>query len=119
MKDQIHEAGMAIVAFISGLVPAALGAIVSLVYEAGLTWSQRFLQFAVGVTVSYFAKGFFAGAATLFGWSLNDYILQSVGFVLGMIAFKATPKFIAGCIERVAELPGAIFDRFLPRKDRP
>jgi len=113
MKEHIHEAGMAALTFLGGLVPAALGAAVSLTYETGLTWGQRAIQMAVGITVSFFVTNLTSGI-----WSLSAYVAQAIGFVMGMIAFKATPKFIAACTEKVAELPAAIFDRFFPRKDR-
>ena len=116
MKDLLHEFGGAMMAFLTGLVPAALGAAVSLAYETGLTWSRSFLQMSVGIVVSYFGTGVIR---VLWPWGQPDpFVIQAVGFVVGMIAFKATPKFIAGLSERVIEIPAAIFDRFFPRKDR-
>jgi hypothetical protein len=38
-----------IVTLAIGLSPAALGALVAVSYERGLTWADRFTQFAVGV----------------------------------------------------------------------
>lgn len=116
MKDLLHELGSTLLAFFVGLVPAALGAAVSLAYETGLTWSRRFLQMSVGIVVSYFATGVIR---VLWPWGHPDpFVIQAVGFVVGMIAFKATPKFIAGLSERVTDIPAAFFDRFFPRKDR-
>ena len=115
MKDQIHEAGMAVLTFLGGLVPAALGAAVSLTYETGLTWGQRAIQMLVGITVSFFVTNLASGI-----WSLNGYVAQAIGFVMGMIAFKATPKFISSCVTVAAELPGQLRDRllaFFPKKD--
>ena len=114
MKDVLHDAGTSLLALLAGLVPAALGAAVSLAYETGLTWTQRFVQLAVGTTVSYFATNLIGGM-----WSFNAYVLQAIGFCAGMVAFKATPKFIAACTEKVADVPAAVFDRIFPREDRP
>lgn len=114
MDKLLHELAAAILSFLIGLVPAALGAAVSLAYETGLTWSRRFLQMSVGVIVSYFAGGAIGAVMTL-----NPFVLQAVGFVIGMIAFKATPRFIAGASDRVPDTALAVLDRFLPRKDRP
>jgi hypothetical protein len=115
MDKILHELGATALAFLAGLVPAALGAAVSLAYETGLTWSRRFTQMSVGIVVSYFATGVIR---VLWPWGVPDpFVIQAVSFVLGMIAFKATPKFIAGLSERVTDIPAAFFDRFFPRKD--
>jgi len=90
-------------------VPGAAGAAVSLVYEQGLSWSKRVTQMMVGITVSYFARNM---AHSLTGW--DDYLLQAVGFVVGMTAFKATPALIAGVVER-APLLLTLADRFLKK----
>ena len=81
-------------AFLAGLTPAALGAAVSLAYEKGLTWTERFVQMAVGVIVS-----FFVSRAADAVWPLDPFVLQAVGFVTGMIAYKATPRFTGAAAE--------------------
>lgn len=118
MDKLIHELLATAATFIVGLLPAALGAAVSLAYETGLTWSRRFVQMSVGVVVSYFATG---ALAALWPWGSPDaFVIQAVGFVVGMIAFKATPRFITGCSDAIASAPRAVLDRFLnllPGKD--
>lgn len=111
MNKFFHDIAEGLVAFLQALVPGAVGAAVSLVYEEGLTWSRRITQMMVGITVSYFARNL---AASLTGW--DGYVLQAVGFVVGMTAFKATPTLMAGVVER-APLLFALIDRFLPKKD--
>ena len=111
MQKILHDIGDALLAFLITLVPGAAGAAVSLVYEQGLSWSKRVTQMRVGITVSYFARNV---ANSLTGW--DDYLLQAVGFVVGMTAFKATPALIAGVVER-APLLLVLIDRFLPKKD--
>ncbi|VXC90777.1 hypothetical protein [Sphingomonas sp. 8AM] len=113
MKHLIHEAALATSAFVAGLIPSALGAAVSLAYEAGLTWRQRFVQLSVGVCVSYFVGG---AIHSITDWSA--FVLQAIQFVTGMIAYKATPRITHALVERVAEIPAALIDRFLPRGDR-
>ncbi|AOH83615.1 hypothetical protein AWL63_06145 [Sphingomonas panacis] len=111
MDKQIHQLIETMLELLVGLCPAALGAAVSLVYEKGLTWRERFVQWVVGIIVSWFA-----GRAIGALFSLSPFVLQAVSFTLGMIAFKAVPKFIASCTDAVAGLPSDLRDRFLPRK---
>ncbi len=114
MKPFLHEAALATGAFIAGLIPSALGAAVSLAYEPGLTWRQRFVQLSVGVCVSYFVGG---AIHSITDWSA--FVLQAIQFVTGMIAYKATPRVTHALVDRLADVPGVLLDRFLPsRKDR-
>lgn len=114
MKDDIHQLAVSVLAFLVGLTPAALGAAVTLAYEKGLSWTDRFTQFAVGVCVSYFLGGAIGAL-----WALDPFVLQAVRFTLGMIAFRATPRLTSTLIDRVVDGAGALVDRVLPRKDRP
>lgn len=114
MKEYIHEASITVFAFLLGLLPAALGAAVSLVYEPGLSWRQRFVRLCVGVTVSIFTTNSVAAM-----WPMGLAMAQGIGFVLGMIAFRATPIFISAATDQVAKLPAALFERIFPRKDQP
>ena len=103
-------------AFLAGLTPAALGAGISLLYEKGLTWRDRFARLAVGITVSWFASGLFAALCrALWKVELDAFVLQGVGFVFGMIAYKATPGFITSASTAIAGIPGAILS-WLPKK---
>ncbi|CAN5774466.1 hypothetical protein BH11PSE6_BH11PSE6_01800 [soil metagenome] len=116
-KHSLPELFAALITFLAGLTPAAMGAAVSLAYEKGLTWRDRFIQFSVGVVVSYFAGGL---VGALWPWKpLDPFVLQGITFTLGMIAFKATPKFISSCSDAIGTLPGELRDRlvtWLPKK---
>lgn len=101
----------ALLTFSIGLVPGAMGAAVSLAYEKGLTWTDRFTQFAVGIVVSWFAS---RAMGAMF--NLDPFVLQGAAFSIGMIAFRATPRVASAAIDTVAGLPAAIRDRFLPPK---
>lgn len=118
MDKLLHQLLDTFCALLLGLTPAALGAAVSLAYERGLTWGERFIQFAVGIVVSYFATGSVIVIAPKIGWgTLDPFLVQAIGFVMGMIAFKAAPKFIAGASEAVGSIPAALRDRWFARKD--
>lgn len=120
MDKTLHDVGVAIVAFLIGLLPAALGAAVSLAYEQTLTWRLALMQFSVGVVVSYFAKLAFIAACTFYWHAApNPYVEQAVSFTLGMIAFRATPRFRDSVIEIVVGLPDMLRNLvpFLRRKD--
>lgn len=107
----------ALLSFTIGLAPGALGAAVGLAHEKGMTWAERVTQFAAGTTVSYFAQGVIGAVSP---WHLDPFVLQGVGFSAGMVAFKATPRFIQAAADVVAGLPAQLRDRFLPaRKDKP
>ncbi|KQM79358.1 hypothetical protein ASE70_05680 [Sphingomonas sp. Leaf22] len=97
-----------LLAFLAGLVPGAMGAAVSLAYEKGLTWSDRFIQFTVGTVVSYFARG-----AIVALFDLHTFVIDGIVFTAGMIAFRATPRFASAAIDVVVGLPAIIRDRFV------
>lgn len=109
--EQFADTGLA---FLIGLTPAALGAAVSLAYEKGLTWSERFTQFSVGIIVSWFASRAIGALMTL-----DPFVLQAVTFTLGMIAFKTVPKLISSFSDTIASLPSDFRERllaWLPKK---
>lgn len=121
MMDKIlHDACAAIIVFLLGLLPAALGAAVTLAYEDALPWRMKVVQFSVGVTVSYFAKlAFIAVCLAYWGTPPNQYVEQAVTFTLGMIGYRATPRFRDAVIEIVVGIPDALRNLvpFLRRKD--
>ena len=101
--------------FVIGLTPGAIGSAVGLAHEKGLSWAERFTQLAAGTVVSWFVARALGGAV-----DLNPFVLQGVNFTAGLIAYKATPRFIAAAADVVGGLPAALRDRFFPaRKDKP
>lgn len=114
--DKLQPVFDAILTFLVGLVPGALGAAVGVAYEKGLTWTDRFVQFSIGVIVSYFAGGVVAVLWPV-GWlgPLDPFVLQGVTFSLGMVAFKATPRMASSLIDVLADLPGLI-RLFIPKR---
>ncbi|KQM88472.1 hypothetical protein ASE67_01565 [Sphingomonas sp. Leaf23] len=94
-------------ALLAGLLPGAMGAAVSLAYEKGLTWSDRFLQFTIGTIVSYFARGVIVAL-----FDLHTFVVDGIVFTAGMIAFRATPRFASAVIDALVSLPALVRDRF-------
>lgn len=110
MKHFAHETFAFLATLLAGLVPGAIGAVVGLVWERGMTWGQRFAQLAVGIIVS-----FFVGRAVSSFWAVAPFVEDGIKFVLGMIAYKATPGFIAATSDTLRTLPARLRDHFLPR----
>jgi|GEM_PF-707407 len=108
----IHEIMAALGAVCQALAPAALGAAVAQAWKTGLSWTQRIVQWLVGICVSYYVT--LALGAT---FRLDPFVAQAVGFVLAMVAFEATPKFIASCSNVVGTLPGDLYARWFGRKE--
>ena len=102
----------AVKAVASALMPAAIGSAVAQAWEDGLSLRDRAIQWIVGICVSYYVT---LGISAFFG--MGAFAAQAVGFVVAMIAFKSTPKFIAGCSSTLETLPAAVRDRFFPKKD--
>jgi len=98
----------AILTLLAGLAPGAIGAAVGMAWKQGLTWRDRFVQLAVGIVVSWFVTRAI-GAIT--DW--DAFVLQAVAFTVGMIAFEATPRFIAAAAETAGSLPRRFVDRWL------
>lgn len=99
--------------FVSALAPAAIGAAVAQAWEKGLSWSQRFVQWGVGICVSYYVT------AGMSAWlHLDPFVAQAVGFVIAMVAFRATPAFIAATVAAASALPGGLLERLgINRRD--
>jgi len=96
----------------SALAPAALGSLVAQLYERGMDWRDRMIAYVVGILVSYYVT------LGLTSWlHFDQFVSQSVGFVLAMIAYKAAPKFAAALIDAIVSLPALIRDWFAKKKD--
>ncbi len=116
MDHTPHGLVEAALAFLASMLPPALGATVSLAYEQGLTWAARFTQLWVGIVVGYFGTG---AVASCWPWGdLDAFVRQAIGFVVGLVAFKATPRFMGSIVEIVADLPARVAEMvpFLRRK---
>lgn len=93
---------------VAAITPAALGATVSMAYERGLTWADRFSRLLVGIAVSFFTTRVVDAL-----WLDDPLLLQSVSFTMGMIAYKATPQLAHNLTDIVVALPGTFGSRWL------
>lgn len=93
---------------IAAITPAALGASVSMAYERGLTWGDRFARLMVGIAVSFFTTRVVDAL-----WLDDPLLLQSVSFTMGMIAYKATPQLARNITDIVVAIPGWLGTRWL------
>lgn len=100
MADMLHQLLDSARDVAAALSPSALGAAVAQAYQKGLSWRERLVQWCVGITVSQFVT---RGIVAWMGWPLE--VSQGVAFVLGVIAFQATPKFMASAADAVAAIP--------------
>ncbi len=98
--------------FLGSLSPSLIGSAVAQAWKPGLSYRQRFVQWAVGSTVSYYAT---QAIVFLTGW--DGLVAQSIGFGIALLAYDATPKVAKAAIETLASLPARLADRFLPKKD--
>ncbi len=90
---------------ISSLSPALIGSAVAQAWKPGLSWRQRFVQWVVGSTVSYYAT---QGIVAFTGW--NEFVAQSIGFGIALVAFDATPRLISSASDALTLVPGRFSD---------
>ncbi|WP_062731887.1 hypothetical protein [Sphingobium abikonense] len=97
---------------VGSLTPSLIGSAVAQAWKPALPFRQRFLQWIVGSTVSYYAT---QAIVAVTDW--NQFVAQSIAFAIALIAFDATPRIARAAIDTLAAAPSRIADRFLPRKD--
>lgn len=116
MDKFAHEVIDMILAFLMSLLPSALGATVSMMVDDGITWSKMLARLWVGVVMCYFMS---RALEALF--TLHPFVIQAISFLIGMVAYKSAPGFIAGCATAASEAPGLLRDRLLallPSKEK-
>ena len=100
----MHQIGHDLLQFgrdtFAAIAPAAFGAGVAQAVKPGLNRREQARQWLVGIIVSHFVtKG-------LTAWlQLPLEVSQSVAFVVGMVAFQATPRFTAAAANAIARIP--------------
>lgn len=109
--DQRHFLESAL-EMIGSLTPSLIGSAVAQAWKPALPFRQRFLQWVVGSTVSYYAT-----IAVVAVTGLNGFIAQSIAFAIALLAFDATPRIAKAAIDALVSVPGRFADRFLPKKD--
>lgn len=114
MKDHLHDAALGALTFAKALVPGALGAAVAVAVQTALTWTQRFIQMAVGIIVSYYAG---EAAAVLFG--AEGVVKNAIGFTAGVGAFETAKALRVSIGDFVRESPKQLWTwlhNWLPTK---
>jgi len=95
----------------ASMMPGALGAIVAQAWEKGLTLTERLVAIGAGCIISYYAT-----ALVLWAFRIDPFAGQSVGFVFGLVAYKAAPDFQRNAIATVVDLPTVLKDWISKRK---
>ena len=101
----------AIVEFVSSLTPSLIGSAVAQAWKPALTYRQRFLQWVVGSTVSYYAS---LAIISFTGWS--GFVAQSISFGIALVAFDATPIVAKAVTDAMVALPQRLADQFFGKK---
>ncbi|AMK16692.1 hypothetical protein [Sphingobium sp. MI1205] len=101
-----------VIELIGSLTPSLIGSAVAQAWKPALPFRQRFLQWVVGSTVSYYAT---IAIIAVTGW--NHFAAQSIAFAIALLAFDATPRIARALVDTLTSVPGRIADRFLPNKD--
>lgn len=91
---------------VSDNFPSAVGAFLGVVFQGGtLTWTQRLLQFTVGLIVAHYVGGW------LISWfDLTGMAADSVKLGFGMSAYEAARRFRAGLVEVAGKAPADIWE---------
>lgn len=97
---------------VGSLTPSLIGSAVAQAWKPALPFRQRFLQWVVGSTVSYYAT-----LAVIAVTGLSGFVAQSIAFGIALIAFDATPRVMRAVTDIVAERAARLADRYLPGKD--
>lgn len=116
MDKFVHEVVDTILAFLISLLPSALGATVSMLVDDGITWSKMLARLWVGIVMSYFMS---RALDALFAF--HPFVTQAISFLIGMVAYKSAPAFIAGCATALGEAPSLLRDRVIalfPSKEK-
>ncbi|MGW8202647.1 hypothetical protein [Sphingomonas sp. VDB2] len=97
---------------VGSLTPSLIGSAVAQAWKPALPFRQRFVQWIVGSTVSYYAT---VGIIAVTGW--NGFVAQSIAFAIALIAFDATPRIMRAAADALAAMPARLADRYFPNKD--
>lgn len=97
---------------VASLAPSLIGSAVAQAWKPSLPFRQRFVQWVVGSSVSYYAT---QAIMAVTGWT--DFVAQSIAFAVALIAFDTTPRIMRSVSDIVADLPAWLAKRYWPGKD--
>ncbi|SKB49822.1 hypothetical protein [Sphingopyxis flava] len=86
--------------FIKAILPGGFGAAVAVAMDRTATLGRRFVQFAVGIIVSYYV-----GAAIIELTSFGPMVRQGISFTVGMVAYQSVPEFTSATAKTLADVP--------------
>lgn len=92
------------------LVPGALGASVAIAVQGAMSWTQRFIQLAVGIIVSYYAG---EAAAEIF--ALNPATKNGIGFTFGIGAMEVVRNLRSSLGDLAKDAPRDIWEAIKKR----
>lgn len=95
-----------VVGFVAGLVPGAVGAMLGVVFQGALPWTQRLLQFTVGLIVSHYVGG--ALLALFPDWP--TIVQDAIKLGIGMSAFEGARRFRLAAIEVAGQAPKDLWE---------
>lgn len=110
-EQLIQDAAETLKAAASALAPAALGSAVAVAMKRGLTWTERTVQFAVGICVSWYVRLAVEAMVTV-----DPFVAQAIAFTIGLLAYDALPRFRERAILLVGDIPDLIRDWVARRK---
>lgn len=106
-----HDLAQFVANLFWALLPGALGALVAQSWERGLSWVERAVAIIAGMIISYYVK-----QLILYFFGLDPFVGDSIGFLAGLVAFKAAPGFQRSAAGAIADLPAYLRDRIFSRK---
>ena len=86
--------------FLKGIMPGAFGAAVAVAMDRSATLGRRFIQFAVGIIVSYYV-----GTAIIELTDFGPMVRQGISFTVGMVAYQSVPEFTASTAKTLSDVP--------------
>lgn len=89
---------------VKGLLPGAFGAAVSVTMERTASFSQKLIQFAAGIIVSYYVA-----AAVREMTDFGPMVQQSIAFTLGMIGYESARSFTQGASKTAGSIPSDVW----------
>jgi uncharacterized membrane protein (DUF441 family) len=93
------------------IAPAAFGSAIAVMMKGGLRWTERAMQLAVGILVSWYAT-----LAITAMCELNRFVVQAIAFTIGYLALDALPLFKERTLALLGDVLDAIRDRIRNRK---
>lgn len=93
------------------IAPAAFGSAIAVFMKNGLSWTERAMQLAVGIVVSWYAT-----LAITALCDFNRFVVQAIAFTIGYLALDALPLFKERALALLGDVLDSIRDQIRKRK---